>query len=129
MAKKRYRKGDIIIKEGTFGKEMYVIISGKARVFKTIDKKKFELSELGPDDFFGEMSLFLSLPRTATVQAMGPTEVLVCEKDEFISVVKADPELAQQIISTMAKRLHEAHNVIIRVEGEKKSLKIMHGIK
>lgn len=129
MLKKRYKKGDIIIQEGTSGKEIFVILKGKARVFKTIDRKKVELSILTQDDFFGEMSLFLQTPRTASVEAMEPTEVMFSNRKDFEAMVKEDPDIAVHILTTMAKRLTEAHNVIIQLEGEKKSLKVMYGIK
>lgn len=129
MAYKYFKKGNIILKEGSISKEIYVILSGKVKVFKTIDKEKIELAELGPDDFFGEMSLFLHIPRTATIEAMEDTKILICNKKHFTSMIKEDPELAMQILTTMAKRLHETHNVIVEIEGEKKSLKIMYGIK
>ncbi len=129
MAKKRFKKGDVILKEGTTGDEMYIILSGKARVYKTIDKKKTDLGILGPDDFFGEMSLFLHHPRSATVEAMENTEILTFNKDSFLEIVRGDPELAAQIITILINRLHDAHNIIVKLEGEKKSLKVMYGMK
>ena len=129
MAKKQFKKGDIILKEGTTGNEMYIILSGKARVYKTINRKPTELGFLGPDDFFGEMSLFLHHPRSATVEAMEKIEIMTFNRESFLDIVKSDPELAAQIITILVKRLHEAHNVIIRLEGEKKSLKVMYGMK
>ena len=107
---------------------MYVILSGSTKVYKTIDRKKIDLGVLYQDDFFGEMSLLLHLPRSATIEALEPTEVLVCDKDNFISLIREEPELTAQIITIMAKRLNDAHNVIIRLEGEKKSIKVMYGI-
>lgn len=129
MAKKKYKKGGIIIKQGDTGNEMYIILSGKAKVYKTIDRKKTELGFLGQDDFFGEMSLFLHLPRSATVLAVEDTEILTFDKENFLEMIRMEPEIAEQIITTMAKRLHGAHNVIIQLEGEKKHLKVMYGIK
>ncbi|MBU1078765.1 MAG: cyclic nucleotide-binding domain-containing protein [Spirochaetes bacterium] len=128
MAKKKYKKGEHILHEGTFGKEIYVIVKGKVKVYKTIANERVELATLGQDDFFGEMSLFLNLPRTASIEAIEDTEIVISNLDEFTSIIREDPELATQIIKTMAKRLHEAHNVIVKQEGEKKSLKIMYGI-
>ena len=129
MGKKYYKKGEKIIVEGTPGLDMYIILSGKVKVYKRINKKRLNLATLGPDDFFGEMSLFLHSPRTATVEAVEKSEILTCDKKIFLDMVREEPELAAQILSTMAKRLQEAQNIIVRLEGEKTSLKVMHGIK
>ena len=129
MNTKRFSKGKIIFKEGEPGDEMYVIMKGKAKVYKTIDKKKVSLGLLGPDDFIGEMSLFLPVRRTATVEALQDTEVITCDKSSFISMIREDPDIAVKIVTILTKRLVDAHHVIVRLEGEKKSLKPMYGKK
>ena len=53
------------------GDQMYIILEGKAGVYKDYQKKKpIKLTELYPGDFFGEMTLFLNKNRTATVVAL-----------------------------------------------------------
>ncbi|MBN1899222.1 MAG: cyclic nucleotide-binding domain-containing protein [Spirochaetes bacterium] len=129
MEKKRFGKGELILQEGTKGNEMYVIISGKVKVFKTIDNKRIELAQMGPDDFFGEMSLFLQKPRSASIEAVTNCEILIHDQKSFVQVIQEDPDFALQVIKTMAGRLLDAHNVISKIEGEKKSLEIMYGKK
>jgi CRP-like cAMP-binding protein len=126
MAKKVFKKGEKIIEEGTMGREMYIILSGKAQVYKKIHGKITKLGTLGPDDFFGEMSLFLNLPRSATVKALAKTKILTFDKNSFLESVRADPGIASQIITILSNRLLEAHSLIIRLEGEKKSLQMMY---
>jgi len=128
MKKKIFKKGEKIIEEGTYGKEMFVVVSGKLNVYKTINQEKIKLSELKADDFFGEMSLFLPVPRTATVEAIEDSEILIIKKDDFIEMIRERPELGEDIVSTMAHRIHELHNIIARLKGEVESLKIMYGI-
>ncbi len=59
---KNYKKGDLIIQEGSVGQEMFFISKGKVNVFKMIDEEKVDLAALGVDEFFGEMSLVLEDP-------------------------------------------------------------------
>jgi len=127
MPKIKFKKGQTILKEGDVGDEMYIIISGKAKVYKKIAGKNTALAVLGPDDFFGEMSLLLRLPRSATVKAATDTEILTCNKKDFLDMIRSEPEIAEQILTIMAKRLIEAHSVIIKLEGEKKSMQVMYG--
>ena len=129
MPKRKYKKGEIILEQGTSGEEMYIIKKGTANVFKIINKRKTKLGTLKQDDFFGEMSLLLNYPRSATIVAAENLEIIFCNKKDFLEMVRAEPKIADQILTTMAKRLMEAHNIIIKLEGEKKSLKVMYGIK
>ena len=127
MDVRNYNQGDLILQEGSSEDEMFFIISGKVNVFKMVNGEKIDLSMLGPDDFFGEMSMFLGERRTANVEAMEATEVKGYSKDTFISLIKDDPEVAMEVIKTMAKRIKEAHGTISRMAGEKKGLEIIYG--
>jgi putative peptide zinc metalloprotease protein len=71
--------GKVIVREGERGDRFYVIRSGSATVLKSGSK----VAELGPGDAFGEMALLLDVPRTATVRAIGRTELLALGKDQF----------------------------------------------
>src|SRR5215467_6273709 len=56
-----------IVEEGKVGESLFIICSGKVRVSREFDKEPFVLTELGPYDFFGEMSLIDDFPTSATV--------------------------------------------------------------
>ena len=59
---------------------MYVIKSGRVRISRQMAGRDVTMSELGPGDFFGEMSLLESLPRDADAVAIGETRLLVLER-------------------------------------------------
>ena len=126
---KNYKKGDLIIQEGSVGQEMFFISKGKVNVFKMIDEEKVDLAALGVDEFFGEMSLVLEDPRAASVEAMEDTEIKGYSKDTFINLIREDPDVAIEIIEKFAKRLKESHAVISKIIGEKKGVEIMYGSK
>jgi len=126
---KSFKTGDIITRQSTTGEEMYVILSGRVKVYITINQEVVNLCELRENDFFGEMSLLLKETRAATVQAEEPTEVMILTMDNILQQMGADPEFAFRVFKTMARRLKEAHNVISRIMGEKKSLEIMYSVK
>ena len=67
MEKKKFLKGDFICRENSPGTEMFVILSGKVEVYKTINSEKIALNVLKPGDFCGEMSLLLNSDRTASL--------------------------------------------------------------
>lgn len=125
MHLKDYPKGAIIIEEGIKSDNIYFITTGRVRIFKIINNEEINLATLGPGDFFGEMSMFLGSKRTATVQALDYTEIKVGDKKNFISSIRKDPNMAIKVIATMAKRIKKAHDIISRLEGERKSYEIL----
>jgi CRP/FNR family cyclic AMP-dependent transcriptional regulator len=95
------REGTIITREGRPGREFFVLISGTAEV----TKKGKEVAQLGPGDWFGEIALLTDAPRTATVKATSPVDVLVITDRRFKTVVETMPSIALKILSTIGERL------------------------
>jgi CRP-like cAMP-binding protein len=64
------RAGEHIIRQGESGDEVFILVSGRARVYQEIDGEVHERGELGPGAVFGEMAILISSPRTASVVAI-----------------------------------------------------------
>ncbi len=101
----RYSDGQVIVRQGDRGDEMYVVRSGKVRIYRDSDGDQTTLAVLEPGAYFGEMALFDSQPRMATAAAHGDTEVRVVTKAEFDRLA-CDP-LVRQMLSAAAMRLRE----------------------
>jgi len=129
MEKMKFKAGELICREGSPGSEMYVILSGKVRIFKIINEEKIELALMGSGDFCGEIALLLGSQRTASMEAVEDTEMLILKKEGLLKKIKSDPRFALQMIMIMAKRLGEADNVISKIEGARRSLEIMYSMK
>lgn len=125
MDKKIFIKGSMIIKEDSLGEDIYFILSGKVKVYKMIDGQEIELAVLGPNTFFGEMSMFLHKKRTASIMAIEDTEVLVGDKSAFINAITKSPDKAIMVISTIVNRLNQAHQIISALEGQRKAFEIL----
>jgi hypothetical protein len=87
--------GERIIGEGEEGDAMYLISRGGGKVVKQIEGQEVVLGELGEGEFFGEMSLLVSCPRSASVFAMGDTEVLSLKADDLFELIKQFPRLGE----------------------------------
>ena len=98
---KYFETGDDIIKIGDTGKEMYFICRGQVEVFDAAGKM---LITLGEGEYFGEMSLLNSVPRTANIRAASPCNLFVLEKHEFDRVVKDHPHFADTLREQIKKR-------------------------
>ena len=83
MNKEKYNDGDIILKEGEIGDKFYIIKKGKVKVYK--DNKYIRVLEVG--NCFGETSLLIHKPRTATIIAVDKCSFYVLTKKVFDEVM------------------------------------------
>lgn len=94
-------KGEQLTTEGGPGREFFAIVDGKAKV--TLRGK--ELANLGPGQFFGEMSLLDQEPRSATVTAATPMKLYVLDARRFSTLLDKHPAVARKILRGLAQRL------------------------
>lgn len=95
------REGTVLTREGRPGREFFVLIDGTARVTKGGKK----VADLTAGDWFGEIALITNRPRTATVTATSPGDVLVITDRRFHSVVETMPSIALKVLATIGERL------------------------
>ena len=95
------RDGHVLTKEGRPGREFFVLVDGTARV----TGKDRKIADLGPGDWFGEIALLTDAPRTATVTATSPVDVLVITDRSFRRVVETMPSIALKVLASVGERL------------------------
>jgi len=95
------REGRVLTKEGSPGREFFVLVEGTARV----TRKGRKVADLGPGDWFGEIALITDAPRTATVTATSPVDVLVITDRRFRRVVETMPSIAIKVLASVGERL------------------------
>lgn len=93
--------GAVLMKEGNFGSEFFVIVSGEAVVLI----RNEELASLGPGDMVGEMALLDRQSRSATVRAISPMKLVVIGKPAFDPVLETLPGFAWEVLATLVHRL------------------------
>ena len=125
---RKFKKGQLICSEGSSGEEMFIILSGSVSVYKMINAEKISFSRLGSNDFIGEIGLLLGGERTASVEALENTEVLVVNRQSLEKKIQEDPAFALRMLTVMARRITEGHFVISSLQGMKRSLEIMHKV-
>jgi CRP/FNR family cyclic AMP-dependent transcriptional regulator len=106
LERRTYRKGQIILHQGDEGDSLFVVVSGRVRIY-TLSPDGHEMSFWICDrgDFFGEMSLLSGEPRSACAEAMQRTEVLVLHRRAFRHHLLSNPLAAIRIIETLSQRL------------------------
>ena len=105
-----YGPGQVIVREGTPANSLFVVVSGRVRVTDTGRNAQSELllSELGPGEVFGEVSVLRNQPRAATIVSLERTHCLLLESSQFLATVEACPALAFGLLQVLAGRLSEA---------------------
>jgi len=105
---RNYKKGDVIVKEGESAVAFYLIRTGKVDIIHGHGSKGQKIAAtLGPGEFFGEMALLDSYPRSASAVAKGDTECLVLSRWDFIAELRTSPHIAVQMLPVLSRRLRE----------------------
>ncbi len=120
FVERKAKKGDVIIKEGEVGDELYIIKEGCVRVLKnTLQNEPYTVVLLSEDQhvFFGEIGLLLNDKRTATVVAEVDSTFLVTNRKKFQEFGEQEPLVAllvtRQIAQILAKRLHKTNEDVV----------------
>jgi CRP-like cAMP-binding protein len=112
-AVRHYRDGEVIVREGDPGNEMFLIITGEVKIVKEKGGVETVLAFLKPGEIFGEMALVQEgAVRSATAKAHGDTTVLAMDKAEFLRQIQQDPELAFQILKSLCERLRAVDEIL-----------------
>ena len=96
-----YPAGRVIARQGEIGTGFFIVVEGRVKVIRDGEV----LAELGPGDFFGELSVLDRLPRVAQVVAEAPTRCLALASWDFEQALLDHPALALAILRGLAGRL------------------------
>lgn len=108
--------GTDLIHEGHEGRGLFVLLDGHADVWKRDGDEKVLLATLGPGDVFGEISLLLDEPTTATVTAAGRATVLVLTKELFRKLIEHVDGIRTYIEDLGDQRMMDARLTLDDVE-------------
>jgi len=101
-----FEEGEEIFEQGEPGDAMFVIQSGRVKIFSRSEGgKELTLNVYGAGDFFGEFSLIDGQPRSASAAAMERTEALVLRHQDLIALLTEHPEIAISLMRGLVARL------------------------
>jgi len=96
--------GEVILEQGSAADSLYLIYSGKVRVFRSRDGKEQELATLVAGDYVGEMEMFTHHGRSANVTALVPSLLLRFSKKDFQEILKQYPLLKPNLEVSIESR-------------------------
>ena len=96
--------GQSFIVQGELSREAYIVKSGHAEIFTTQDEKEVQIAELGPGTIIGEVAALAKVPRTASVRATEPMELLRITEKMMERIKESSPQLITKIDTLAGNR-------------------------
>jgi serine/threonine protein phosphatase PrpC len=110
--------GEVVIREGDKGDELFIVLEGKVRV----SRGDQTLTHLGRGEHVGEMALIRSVPRSASVTAVGPAELIAIRRSDFFEILRKEHEIAVkmlwQFLGVLADRLDHTSSELREMKRE-----------
>jgi CRP-like cAMP-binding protein len=106
VVSKSVRRGANIFVKGDPGTSLFVIEAGKVKIsVPSVERKNAIFNVLGKGDIFGEIALLDGLPRTADATAVTDCELNVIERQDFLPVMREEPEISLRFLEILCSRL------------------------
>jgi CRP/FNR family cyclic AMP-dependent transcriptional regulator len=106
LRSRRYRKGEVVFHEGDPGDALFVVVAGSAKVVVPSEEGgEAILATVRRGDFLGELALLDGAPRSASVVALDPTEMLTLPRDRFRALVAGEPAIRDALLASLASEL------------------------
>lgn len=104
--RKRYNARDLVVQQTDPSGELYVIVEGHLKVLSAgADGRDTALGIMGPGEVIGEVPLLDGGPRSATVAALEPCELLVIRREPFLKLLETSPKISIELLRVFATRL------------------------
>ena len=102
-----FPKHAVIVTESDATDTIYVLLSGKARVYVSDEKgREVVLNQLGPGEYFGEITLDGG-PRSASVMAAEDCRCAIVKRSELLTLVEKEPHFALHMVRKLASRVRD----------------------
>ncbi|MBE9503993.1 MAG: cyclic nucleotide-binding domain-containing protein, partial [Proteobacteria bacterium] len=114
---KSFNEGDAVITEGEKGDSLFIIKSGQVEVNTVADdEKKVMLGRLKEGDFFGEVALLTGKPRTATVTALSPVELMELSAKDLKSCFEKHTRVKETLNRYLKVRVEKTISTIMALK-------------
>jgi CRP/FNR family transcriptional regulator len=107
---RQFTAGEVVFRENDESDTCYIVRQGHARAVRTNqDGRTITLASFGPGDIFGELAMFDSERRSATVEAVDDVEALALLGPDMRRLLNSHADLAVKLVSAMGRRLRAAN--------------------
>jgi uncharacterized protein (TIGR02266 family) len=113
VSEETYQDGHVLLKEGTSGNWLYVVLSGAVEISKVIDGKKYVIDVLRPGEVFGEVGFIGGKRRTATATTIGQTMIGSVDRASLDAEYNKLSSDFRAILLAMANRFEKMVNRVV----------------
>src|SRR5438552_12081747 len=129
---RRYRRGQIIFAQGDPGDSLFIVAEGRVKVMVgSAEGVEMVLVSLGPPETFGELALVDVGERSATVEAIDPTELLVLTRSAFFDLLHKRPPLVDTLLGRLGaliRRLTDQMSDLVFLDLNGRVAKLLLGL-
>ena len=110
----RYKDGQVIFEEGSYGDWIYVVQEGEVEISKKVGGGRLVIRVLKAGDIFGEMASIDKGPRSATVSAKGETVVGIVDREYFNNEYNKLSIDFQSVLRSVTSRIRRINNNAVK---------------
>jgi len=110
-----FAAGEVVFREADESNTAYVVRSGHARAIRQhSDGRILTLANFGPGEVFGELAMFDSDRRSATIEAIDQLDLLAILSADMQRLMREHPDIAVKLVVTLGRRLREVNDRLTR---------------
>ncbi len=110
-----FDRGENIFREGDAGDTCYVVRTGSVSIRREhLDGRALALAELRAGEIFGELAMFGKEMRSATAEALEPTQLVAILAGDVQRVLRGSPDIAFKMLNALAARLRAANERLLQ---------------
>ncbi len=121
------KRHEMIFMEGDPYAGLYLMLSGRVKVFKTnLEGKEQIIHLVGPREAFADVPLFTGGPYPATAQALEDTRLLFIPRQAFLDLLHRNPEISLRMLGAFAKRLRRMVQLVEELSLNEVTTRLAH---
>lgn len=105
---KKYKAGTILFHENDHSRELYIIQTGKVKIYRMIGKHEMQLTVLGEGSVLGEMALIDGEPRSASAKVIEDSDLIQLDSETFNEEIEGVPPWFMTIIKMTSQKIYQA---------------------
>ena len=110
----KYKAGEIIVKEGEPGEDLFLLVSGDVQVVSRAAGVSVELGRLSRGAIFGEVGFLTRKPRTAMILALNSVEIISFSRTDLDLVLQKYPKVRKTLQTMMTARAEKTIEALER---------------